>query len=135
MNVRFFSSSISAIHQRLKEVAMQAQSLWPNILAAQTIAYQQQLAMNSMGNLSSNIAHPGTKFNNRPLVKFPIVRQSMPSNCPRHQLHVNNPSVTLLPTYKQVQEIERGTSLGEAIEQKNAIDIGGQIDRQASVDH
>ncbi|CAF4432742.1 unnamed protein product, partial [Rotaria sp. Silwood2] len=53
-------------------------------------------------------------------------RPSMATNLSRHRL-VPNPqqvcSTTILPTYQQVQEIERGISLDEAIHLKGAIDI------------
>ena len=138
------------IQQRLKEAALQAQAqhiqaALPTILAAQALAYQQQLAGNQSAPpplLPTNVAHPGTKFNNRPLVKFPVVRPPpppfpsammfpvirppVPSNPSRHRLTTNTQhtaSTTALPTYQQVQEIERGISLDEAIQLKNAIDI------------
>ncbi|CAF1131773.1 unnamed protein product [Adineta steineri] len=142
------------IQQRLKETALQAQAqqiqaALPTLLAAQALVYQQQqqghLTVNQQQNqsaLSPNVAHPGTKFNNRPLVKFPItrpiissltpgmiipvIRPTVSTNLLRYRLGTNTQqiySTTVLPTYQQVQEIERGISLGDAIHLKNAIDI------------
>jgi hypothetical protein len=140
------------IQQRLKETVLQAQAqqiqaALPTLLAAQALVYQQngQLTANQQQAqpiLSTNVAHPGTKFNNRPLVKFPvirptihplpsammmpIIRQPVMTNLSRHRLGFNTQqacSTTALPTYQQVQEIERGISLDEAIHLKSAIDI------------
>ena len=98
------------IQQRLKEAALQAQAQQiqaaiPTLLAAQALVYQQsgQLAP-TQSIIPTNVAHPGTKFNNRPLVKFPVPR---PTD----------------PTYQQVQEIERGISLDDAIHLKGSINI------------
>ncbi|CAF0805845.1 unnamed protein product [Rotaria sp. Silwood1] len=142
------------IQQRLKEATLQAQAqqiqaALPTLLAAQALVYQHQQQGQLTSNqqqtqaiLPPNIAHPGTKFNNRPLVKFPVIRStisplssammmpiirpSIATNFSRHRL-VTNPqqicSTTTLPTYQQVQEIERGISLDEAIHLKGAIDI------------
>jgi hypothetical protein len=126
------------IQQRLKETALQAQAqqiqaALPTLLAAQALVYQQQ-HQQGQSILSPNVAHPGTKFNNRPLVKFPVtrptispnIRSSTTTNSSRHRLGINTQqaySATTLPTYQQVQEIERGISLDEAIHSKGAIDI------------
>ena len=135
---RTAASLIVVIQQRLKEAALQAQAqqiqaTLPTILAAQALIYQQQLAASQAQSVSPapNVAYPGTKFNNRPLVKFPVARPTMPmpvirppfvANLSRHRL-ASHASTTALPTYQQVQEIERGISLDEAIHAKNAIDI------------
>jgi hypothetical protein len=129
------------IQQRLKEAALQAQAqqiqaALPTLLAAQALVYQQQGQLTPTQTiLPPNVAHPGTKFNNRPLVKFPVlrptmttptIRPSVTTNHSRHRLGMNTqqtPSTTILPTYQQVQEIERGISLDEAIHSKGAIDI------------
>jgi len=143
------------IQQRLKEAALQAQAqqiqaALPTLLAAQALVYQQQqqsgqltvTQQQAQSILPQNVAHPGTKFNNRPLVKFPlirptisplsptmmmpIIRPSVTTNLSRHRLGTNTQqtcSTTTLPTYQQVQEIERGISLDEAIHLKGAIDI------------
>ncbi len=136
------------IQQRLKETALQAQAqqiqaALPTLLAAQALVYQQQQQLTTAQSiLPHNVAHPGTKFNNRPLVKFPIIRPtisplpstmmtpiirpSVTTNLSRHRLgtHIQQTcSTTTLPTYQQVQEIERGISLDEAIHLKGAIDI------------
>ena len=124
------------VQQRLKEAALQVQAALPTFLAAQALAYQQHLNANIVPATAPpppplNIAHPGTKFNNRPLVRFPVGRPSVPpvlinpSVRPvQHRLIPMNPlSMTNLPTYQQVQEIERGLSLEDAIQLKNAIDI------------
>jgi hypothetical protein len=136
------------IQQRLKEAALQAQAQQiqaaiPTLLAAQALVYQQsgQLASTqpqTQSALPANVAHPGTKFNNRPLVKFPvlrptttmmmpIIRPSITTNLSHHRLGTNTQptttSTTALPTYQQVQEIERGISLDEAIHLKGAINI------------
>ena len=79
------------IQQRVKESVLQAQAqqiqaALPSLLAAQALIYQQhqqqgQITPDSQQTqpvLPSHIAHPGTKFNNRPLVKFPTVRQTNP---------------------------------------------------------
>lgn len=117
------------IQQRLKETALQAQAQQiqaaiPTLLAAQAMAYQQsgQFPPHS----PPNVAHPGTKFNNRPLMKFAVTRPSMMMpfvQSSRHRLGRTNSSMTVLPTYQQVQEIERGISLDEAIHFKGAINI------------
>ena len=111
------------IQQRLKETALQAQAQQiqaaiPTLLA---LAYQQQSGqvISHPPTHSWNVAHPGTKFNNRPLVKFAAVRL-MPNR--------TNP---ILPTYQQVQEIERGISLDEAIHFKGAINIT-DVDKDTS---
>lgn len=118
------------IQQRLKEAALQAQAqqiqaALPTLLAAQALVYQQ----GQQTIVPPNVAHPGTKFNNHPLVKFPVTR---PTTSPiirplsRHRLGPNTQqtnSTTILPTYQQVQEIERGISLDDAIHLKGAIDI------------
>jgi len=136
------------IQQRLKETALQAQAqqiqaALPTLLAAQALVYQQQQQLTTAQSiLPHNVAHPGTKFNNRPLVKFPIIRPtisplpptmmtpiirpSVTTNFSRHRIGTNiqqTCSTTILPTYQQVQEIERGISLDEAIHLKGAIDI------------
>ena len=142
------------IQQRLKEAALQAQAqqiqaALPTLLAAQALVYQQQqqgpltaTQQQAQTILPPNVSHPGTKFNNRPLVKFSVVRSTMPpfsaaikmpvirptitTNLSRHRLGINThqaSSTTILPTYQQVQEIERGISLDEAIHLKSAIDI------------
>ncbi|CAF3967787.1 unnamed protein product [Rotaria magnacalcarata] len=141
------------IQQRVKETALQAQAqqiqaALPTLLAAQALVYQQQQGQltrpqqPTQSILSSNMTHPGTKFNNRPLVTFPVVRPTMsvlsptmvmpilrpsiPTNFSRNRLATNSQqirSTTTLPTYQQVQEIERGISLDEAIHLKGAIDI------------
>ncbi|CAF0768448.1 unnamed protein product [Rotaria sordida] len=144
------------IQQRLKEATLQAQAqqiqaTLPTLLAAQALVYQQQqqqqgqltgIQQQTQSIRSPNIAHPGTKFNNRPLVKFPVIRPTMSplsstmmmpiirpaitTNLSRHRLVTNSQqicSTTTLPTYQQVQEIERGISLDEAIHLKGAIDI------------
>lgn len=137
------------IQQRLKETALQAQAQQiqaaiPTLLAAQALVYQQS------GQLSSapqppNVAHPGTKFNNRPLVKYavagpamtmPGIRPAVTTNVSRHRLgasgHQTN-STTVLPTYRQVQEIERGISLDEAIHFKGAINVA-DVDNNSSIE-
>ena len=150
----FFIFCNLVIQQRLKETTLQAQAQQiqaaiPVLLAAQALVYQQQqqgqltgIEQQPQAILPPNIAHPGTKFNNRPLVKFPvvhptisplspptvtpIVRTSVTTNLSRHRLGTNvqrECSTTALPTYQQVQEIEKGISLDEAIHLKNAIDI------------
>ncbi|CAF0763749.1 unnamed protein product [Rotaria sordida] len=144
------------IQQRLKEATLQAQAqqiqaTLPTLLAAQALVYQQQqqqqgqltgIQQQTQSIRSPNIAHPGTKFNNRPLVKFPVIRPTMSplsstmmmpiirpaitTNLSRHRLVTNSQQIcssTTLPTYQQVQEIERGISLDEAIHLKGAIDI------------
>ncbi|CAM4889541.1 unnamed protein product [Rotaria socialis] len=141
------------IQQRVKETALQAQAqqiqaVLPTLLAAQALVYQQQQGQltnpqqPTQSILSSNMTHPGTKFNNRPLVTFPVARPTMPvlsptmmmpilrpsitTNFSRHRLATHSQqirSTTTLPTYQQVQEIERGISLDEAIHLKGAIDI------------
>ncbi len=116
------------IQQRLKEAALQAQAqqiqaALPTLLAAQALVYQQQ-----QGQLPPNVAHPGTKFNNRPLVKFPVIRPPITTNLSRHRLGTN----TQQTTYQQVQEIERGISLDEAIHLKNAIDINQNTETEPS---
>jgi hypothetical protein len=150
------------IQQRLKEAALQAQAqqiqaALPTLLAAQALVYQQgQLTatqQQAQSILPPNLAHPGTKFNNRPLVKFPIIRPTispltptmmMPiirpppvtTNLSRHRLGTNTQqtcSTTVLPTYQQVQEIERGISLDEAIHLKSAIDIA-DINKNSTTD-
>ena len=142
------------VQQRLKEATLQAQAqqiqtALPILLAAQSLTnhhhhpqqqqQQGQLISTYQSTLPPNIANPGTKFNNHPLVKFPIIyptmssplssnmmmptnRPSVTANRPRHRLgsHVNPLcSTSALPTYQQVQEIERGISLDEAIHLKN----------------
>jgi len=113
------------IQQRLKEATLQAQAqqiqaALPTLLAAQAISAYQQPTQ------PTNIAHPGTKFNNRPLVKFPVprptIRPAISTTQSRHRLG-SNLSGTNLPTYQQIQEIERGISLDEAINSKGTIDI------------
>ena len=121
------------IQQRLKEAALQAQAqqiqaALPTLLAAQALVYQQQQQGQLPTTLPPNVAHPGTKFNNRPLVKFPIVRPSITTNLSRHRLGTNTPQTT----YQQVQEIERGISLDEAIHLKNAIDINRNTETEPS---
>lgn len=121
------------IQQRLKEAALQAQAqqiqaALPTLLAAQALVYQQgQIVTNPQPILPPNVAHPGTKFNNHPLVKFPIIRPSnirptITNNLSRHRLGIST-QPTNLTTYQQVQEIERGISLDEAIHLKGSIDI------------
>lgn len=98
----------------LQAQAQQIQAALPTLLAAQALVYQQQqgpMVPNSQPTFPPHLAHPGTKFNNRPLVKFPVGRPA------------TSPSTTVLPTYQQIQEIERGISLDQAIHLKNAIDI------------
>lgn len=109
------------IQQRLKETALQAQAQQiqaaiPTLLAAQALAYQQQSGqvISHPPTHSWNVAYPGTKFNNRPLVKF-----SPSMLIPNRFVGTNS----ILPTYQQVQEIERGISLDEAIHFKGAINI------------
>lgn len=116
------------IQQRWKETALQAQAQQiqaaiPTLLA---LAYQQQSGqmISSPPTHSWNVAHPGTKFNNRPLVKFAPVRS------PTNRL-ANSTSTMILPTYQQVQEIERGISLDQAIHFKNAIHIT-DVDKETS---
>ncbi|CAF0921412.1 unnamed protein product [Adineta ricciae] len=124
------------IQQRVKESVLQAQAqqiqaALPTLLAAQALIYQQhqqqqgQITPNPQQTqpvLPSHITHPGTKFNNCPLVKFPTVRPTNPSLS--SGVHIPQPcSTTILPTYQQIQEIERGISLDQAIHLKSAIDI------------
>jgi len=133
------------IQQRLKEAALQAQAQQiqaaiPTLLAAQALVYQQSgqlppTQQQTQSILPAYVAHPGTKFNNRPLVKFPVLRPTMimpiirppiTTNLSHHRLGTNTqptPSTTALPTYQQVQEIERGISLDDAIHLKGAINI------------
>ncbi|UJR36797.1 hypothetical protein I4U23_029511 [Adineta vaga] len=115
------------IQQRVKESVLQAQAqqiqaALPTLLAAQALVYQQQQQQGQItATLPPHVAHPGTKFNNRPLVKFAVARptiSSLPSSS-----HIQQPSTTTLPTYQQIKEIERGISLDQAIHLKNAIDI------------
>ncbi|CAF0780143.1 unnamed protein product [Rotaria sordida] len=155
------------IQQRLKEATLQAQAqqiqaTLPTLLAAQALVYQQQqqqqgqltgIQQQTQSIRSPNIAHPGTKFNNRPLVKFPVIRPTMSplsstmmmpiirpaitTNLSRHRLVTNSQqicSTTTLPTYQQVQEIERGISLDEAIHLKGAIDIANINNNSVNVE-
>ena len=64
---------------------------------------------------------------------MPTIRSQITANTSRHRLGNNTQqafSTTTLPTYHQVQEIERGISLDEAIHSKGAIDIA---DRNGSI--
>jgi hypothetical protein len=118
--IKINSSSSLVIQQRLKEAALQAQAQQiqaaiPTLLAAQALVYQQSGQLTpTQPILPANVAHPGTKFNNRPLVKFPV---------PRPVMTRPTISTTALPTYQQVQEIERGISLDDAIHLKGSINI------------
>jgi hypothetical protein len=146
------------IQQRYKEVALQVQAqqmqaALPTLLAVQALAYQQQLATNQLSTsspLTTNIAHPGTKFNNRPLVRYSDVRPSINISMPTMTMPIVRPSIspcplrsrsnmqhtvsnTFLPTYKQVQEIERGITLDKAIHLKNAIEINNASELDVSL--
>ena len=84
---------LTVIQQRVKESVLQAQAqqiqaALPTLLAAQALIYQQHQQQQGQITpspqqtqpiLPSHITHPGTKFNNCPLVKFPTVRPTNPS--------------------------------------------------------